>query len=114
MNDIYIRPSSTSANCGAPTANAATAATSGTPVPISAFTRMQSTNSPLSVNHQGQFSVVTLSFNLSPGASLGEATKAIQQAEKDIQLPTSIHASCQGPAAAFLNSLSNERSEMLA
>src|SRR5260370_1011994 len=108
MNDIYIRPSSTTPNSGAPTANAATAATSGTPVPISAFTRMQSTNSPLSVNHQGQFPVVTLSFNLAPGASLGEATKAIQQAEKDIQLPASIHASFQGTAAAFQNSLSSE------
>src|SRR5712691_546107 len=108
MNDIYIRPSSTTPNSGAPTANAATATTSGTPVPISAFTRMQSTNSPLSVNHQGQFPVVTLSFNLAPGASLGEATKAIQQAEKDIQLPASIHASFQGTAAAFQNSLSSE------
>src|SRR5207302_484428 len=82
--------------------------TSGTPVPISAFTRMQSTNSPLSVNHQGQFPVVTLSFNLAPGASLGQATKAIQQAEKEIQLPASIHASFQGTAAAFQNSLASE------
>src|SRR5207302_5822194 len=108
ISDIYIRPSSTIPNSGAPTANAATATTSGTPVPISAFTRMQSTNSPLSVNHQGQFPVVTLSFNLAPGASLGEATKAIQQAEKDIQLPPSIHASFQGTAAAFQNSLASE------
>jgi multidrug efflux pump len=77
-------------------------------VPISTFTRMQSTNTSLAVNHQGQFPVVTLSFNLAPNASLGEATKAIQQAEKDIQLPPSIHASFQGTAAAFQNSLASE------
>jgi multidrug efflux pump len=108
LADIYIRPSSTTPNTGAPTANAATATTSGSPVPITTFTHIQSTNTPLSVNHQGQFPVVTLSFNLAPGASLGEATKQIQQAEKDIQLPASIHASFQGTAAAFQNSLSSE------
>ena len=69
---------------------------------------MQSSNAPLAVNHQGQFPVVTLSFNLAPGASLGDATKAIQQAEKEIQMPPSIHASFQGTAAAFQNSLSSE------
>ena len=108
LNEVYVRPSSTTPNSGAPTANAATATTTGAPVPITTFTRMQSVNTPLSVNHQGQFPVVTLSFNLAPGASLGEATKAIQQAEKDIQLPASIHASFQGTAAAFQNSLASE------
>jgi multidrug efflux pump len=82
MNGIYVRPGSTTPNSGAPTANAATAATSGNPVPITAFTRMQSISTPLAVNHQGQFPVVTLSFNLAPGASLGEATTAIQQPRK--------------------------------
>jgi multidrug efflux pump len=108
LDDVYVRPSSTIPNSGAPTANAATATTSGAPVPITAFTHIQSMNAPLSVNHQGQFPVVTLSFNLAPGASLGEATTAIQQAEKEIQLPPSIHASFQGTAAAFQNSLSSE------
>ena len=108
LADIYIRPSVVTQNTGAPTANGAAVATSGAPVPISAFTRTHSTNAPLAVNHQGQFPVVTLSFNLAPGASLGDATKAIQQAEKDIQLPPSIHASFQGTAAAFQNSLSSE------
>ena len=108
LNEVYVRPSSTTPNSGAPTANAATATTTGAPVPITTFTRTQSVNTPLSVNHQGQFPVVTLSFNLAPGASLGEATKAIQQAEKDIQLPASIHASFQGTAAAFQNSLASE------
>ncbi len=108
ISDIYVRPSTTLPNSGAPTANAATATTSGAPVPISTFTRMQSISTSLAVNHQGQFPVVTLSFNLAPNASLGEATKAIQQAEKDIQLPPSIHAAFQGTAAAFQNSLSSE------
>ncbi len=108
LNDIYIRPSVVTPNTGAPSANVAAVTTNGAPVPISAFTRMNSTSASLAVNHQGQFPVVTLSFNLAPGASLGDATKAIQQAEKDIQLPPSIHASFQGTAAAFQNSLSSE------
>src|SRR5438552_1029213 len=108
LKDVYIRPSAAVQNTGAPTANAATAATSGAPVPITAFTRMESSNASLAVNHQGQFPVVTLSFNLAPGASLGEATRAIQQAETEIQVPASIHTAFQGTAAAFQNSLSSE------
>jgi multidrug efflux pump len=108
LKDIYIRPSTVTPNSGAPTANGAAVTTSGAPVPISTFTRMQSTNTSLAVNHQGQFPVVTLSFNLAPGSSLGDATKAIQQAEKEIQLPPSIHAAFQGTAAAFQNSLASE------
>ncbi len=108
LKDIYIRPSTVTANTGAPSANGAVVTTSGAPVPISTFTKMQSGNASLAVNHQGQFPVVTLSFNLAPGASLGDATKAIQQAETEIQLPASIHASFQGTAAAFQNSLASE------
>ena len=52
--------------------------------------------------------MVTLSFNLAPGVSLGDATKAIDQAEKEIGMPASIHTSFQGTAAAFRNSLSTE------
>ncbi len=91
MNDVYVRPGSTLPNSGAPTANAATATTSGPPVPLSTFVRMQSGNAPLAVNHQGQFPVVTLSFNLAPGSSLGDATRAIEDVEKEIQMPASIH-----------------------
>jgi multidrug efflux pump len=108
LNDVYIRPSSVTPNSGAPTANAAAVTTSGAPVPMTAFTKINSTNTALAVNHQGQFPVVTLSFNLAPGASLGQATRAIQDVEKEIQLPVSIHASFQGTAAAFQNSLSTE------
>jgi multidrug efflux pump len=82
--------------------------TTGTQVPLSAFSHFEQTNASLSINHQGQFPVVTLSFNLAPGVSLGEATKAIDAAEQDIQMPASIHTSFQGTAAAFRNSLSSE------
>jgi multidrug efflux pump len=80
----------------------------GTQVPLSAFSHFESSNTALAINHQGQFPVVTLSFNLAPGVSLGEATKAIDQAEQEIHLPTSVHTSFQGTAAAFRNSLSSE------
>ncbi len=80
----------------------------GMQVPLSAFSHFESTNTALAINHQGQFPVVTLSFNLAPGASLGDATKAIDQAEQDIHLPPSVHTSFQGTAAAFRKSLSSE------
>jgi multidrug efflux pump len=108
LKNIYVRPSSATPVTGAPTGNAASATSSGSPVPIAAFTHMEARNAALAVNHQGQFPVVTLSFNLAPGASLGEATRAIQDAEKQIQLPASIHAAFQGTAAAFQNSLASE------
>jgi len=108
LKDIYIRPSTVAANTGAPSANAATVTTSGAPVPMTAFTRMQSMPASLAVNHQGQFPVVTLSFNLAPGSSLGDATRAIEAAEKEIQLPASMHTAFQGTAAAFQNSLASE------
>jgi multidrug efflux pump len=83
-------------------------ANSGSQVPLASFSHFQTSNTALAVNHQGQFPVVTLSFNLAPGVSLGEATQAIQRAEQDIHLPPSIHTSFQGTAAAFQNSLSSE------
>jgi multidrug efflux pump len=80
----------------------------GMQVPLSAFSHVGQSNATLAINHQGQFPVVTLSFNLAPGVSLGQATKAIDAAEQAIQLPPSIHTSFQGTAAAFRNSLSSE------
>jgi len=80
----------------------------GQQVPLSSFSHIEQSNATLSINHQGQFPVVTLSFNLANGVSLGEATKAIDAAEQEIGLPASIHTSFQGTAAAFRNSLSSE------
>jgi multidrug efflux pump len=62
----------------------------------------------LVINHQGQFPVVTISFNLAPGQSLGEAVKVINDTERQIGFPASIQSSFQGSAAAFQNSLANE------
>ena len=82
--------------------------TSGQQIPLSAFTRIEETSAPLTVDHQGQFPVVTLSFNLAPSTSLGNAVKAIDAAKQQLNMPASIQTSYQGTAAAFLNSLSNE------
>jgi multidrug efflux pump len=80
----------------------------GQQIPLSAFTRLEPSATALAVNHQGQFPVVTLSFNLAPNASLGDAVDAINKAKQDVGLPASIQADFQGTAAAFLNSLANE------
>jgi len=82
--------------------------TAGTPVPLAAFTHYEPSNTPLAVNHQGQVPSVTISFNLAPGVSLGEATQAIEDAERTIGFPPTISASFQGTAAAFQDSLSSE------
>ena len=86
----------------------AVTALNGGGVPLSAFTRFETKSSPLSVNHQGQFPVVTISFNLAPNASLGEATKAIDKAQQEIGMPLSVQSAFQGTAASFQASLSNE------
>jgi multidrug efflux pump len=83
--------------------------TAGTPVPLAAFTHYEPSNTPLAVNHQGQVPSVTISFNLAPGVSLGEATQAIEDAERTIGFPPTIEASFQGTAAAFQDSLSSQK-----
>jgi multidrug efflux pump len=80
----------------------------GQQVPLSAFTRVEPGGAALSINHQGQFPSVTISFNLAPGASLGDATRVIEQARQGLRMPPSIQATFQGTAAAFLRSLANE------
>jgi len=90
LQDIYVRSST------------------GTAIPLSTFTRLESGTAPLAVNHQGQFPVVTISFNLSPDSSLGEATEAIAKVQKDLNMPASVEAQFQGTAQAFIASLTNE------
>jgi multidrug efflux pump len=90
LQDIYVRSST------------------GGQVPLRAFTHLEQGNAPLSVNHQGQFPAITISFNLSPGASLGDATKAIAQAQEELGMPLSIQTAFQGTAQAFQASLRNE------
>ncbi|MGA7648577.1 MAG: efflux RND transporter permease subunit [Terriglobales bacterium] len=86
----------------------AVSSVNGAAIPLSTFTRFETKSSPLSVNHQGQFPVVTISFNLAPGASLGEATKAIDKAQREINMPLSVQGAFQGTAASFQASLANE------
>ena len=90
LNDIYVL------------------STSGKAVPLSEFTHFESGEAPLAINHQGQFPSVTISFNLAPGASLGEATKAITAAQQELNMPLSVQTAFQGTAQAFLASLANE------
>jgi multidrug efflux pump subunit AcrB len=82
--------------------------TSGTAIPLAAFTHFQPSNIALAVNHQSQFPSVTISFNLAPGAALGQATLAIEKVQRSIGFPATIQASFQGTAAAFKDSLSSE------
>jgi multidrug efflux pump len=77
-------------------------------VPLDAFTHYEPSTAPLTVNHQGQFPSVTISFNLSAGVALGSAVDAINSAQAEIRLPASIRGSFQGTAQAFQASLANE------
>ena len=74
---------------------------------MSAFTQLERTTEALSINHQGQFPAVTVSFNLAPDAALGGAITAINKTQKDLNMPASVQYGFQGTAAAFEGSLSN-------
>jgi multidrug efflux pump len=80
----------------------------GANVPLSAFIHLGPANTPLVVNHQGQFPSVTISFNLPVGVSLGQAVDAINAAEEEIRLPASVQGSFSGTAQAYQDSLANE------
>ncbi|HXH90480.1 MAG TPA: multidrug efflux RND transporter permease subunit [Thermoanaerobaculia bacterium] len=86
----------------------------GREVPLSTIAHFGLDQTPLSVPHQGQFPAVTISFNLSPGVSLGVATAAIEDEERKMGMPSSIHPGFQGTAQAFQQSLSTEPMLILA
>jgi multidrug efflux pump len=90
LHDIYLRSNT------------------GGQVPLSTIAHLEPGTAPLSLNRQGQFPAITISFNLAAGASLGEATAAIEQARRELQMPLSVQASFQGTAQAFQASLRNE------
>jgi multidrug efflux pump len=100
-------PSSAAPTGGSASPGGVTAVNGGA-VPLSSFTHLDWQAAPLSVNHQGQFPVVTISFNLAPNASLGSATAAFQEAQTDIKMPLSVLGAFQGTAASFEASLTNE------
>jgi multidrug efflux pump len=91
LHDIYVR------------------SRNGSQVPLSAVARFEPTNTLLLVNHHGQFPGITLSFNIAPGVSLGEAVQAIETAIHDIGLPDGVRGSFQGAARAFQASLGNQQ-----
>jgi len=82
--------------------------TNGVEVPLSAFVHYESGMTAQSINHQGQFPSVTLSFNLAEGVSLGEAVDAVKEVERQVRMPANVHGSFQGTAQAFQASLSNQ------
>jgi multidrug efflux pump len=90
LNDIYIRPST------------------GKEVPLSAVTHYAPTTAPLSVNHQGQFPSVTVSFNLAPGVALSDAASSINQMQQKMGVPSTIHGMFSGTLQAFQSSLSTQ------
>jgi multidrug efflux pump len=96
LHDIYVR------------------SRSGSQIPLSAVARFEPTNTLLLVNHQGQFPGVTLSFNIAPGYSLGEAVQAIDQSLREIDLPAGVRGSFQGTAKAFQASLESQPMLILA
>jgi multidrug efflux pump len=90
LNNIYVKSSN------------------GTQVPLSAFTHFEEKQTALAINHQGQFPAVTISFNLAPGKSIGDAVTAVNTAKDELNLPPSVNAEFQGSARAFEASLANE------
>ncbi|HXK00883.1 MAG TPA: efflux RND transporter permease subunit [Verrucomicrobiae bacterium] len=105
-----LAPTSTAASSAVFTGNIASAKVFpiGGQVPLRTFSHVETSAAPISINHQGQFPVVTLSFNLAPNASLGEAVDTVNKVKTNIGLPPSIQGDFQGTAAAFQASLANE------
>ena len=117
-----VGAAATSQNAGGSSAGSSTQASSGTGsatvpsvasgrsqiIPLSSFAHIETTTTPIAIYHQGQFPVTTISFNLAPGASLGQATNLIDAAGAEVGIPASIHPSFQGTAAVFQSSLANE------
>jgi multidrug efflux pump len=93
---------------GAVSSGAAVSASKETMVPLAAVSHRSAGTTRLAVNHHGLFASTTLSFNLQPGMSLSDATRAVDQAMRDIHMPTSIHGTFAGTAGTFQQSLSSE------
>jgi multidrug efflux pump len=127
LNDVYITPStsgitSATGTSSAATSGATTTTTTATPLvagslmaaPLGAFTHWETKAGPQTITHQGQFPVVTLSFNLAPGVALSDAVTAIDAAKKELAMPVGIQAAYQGETQAFQASLTSEPLLLLA
>jgi multidrug efflux pump len=113
LGDMYVPIGSASANLAttialAGTNSALTGAAALAPAPLRSLVQASMIPSPITINHQSQFPVVTLSFNLAPGASLGAAVEHIKQVTQQLGMPASIEPTFQGTARAFESSLANE------
>jgi multidrug efflux pump len=106
LGELFIRAGTVVP--GAPSIQSSTAFPNGGQIPLNTFSHVVMTTVPITVNHQGQFPVVTLSFNLAPNVSLGDAVKAVNQVKDGMGMPPSIQAAYQGTAQAFQSSLANE------
>ena len=89
-------------------AASASAFPNGGQVALGTFSQVKMQSAPITINHQGQFPVVTISFNLAPNASLGDAVNAVNRVKDELQMPASIQGAFQGTAASFQASLANE------
>ncbi len=77
-------------------------------VPLAAIAKYKTSNTPLSVNHQGQYAASTISFNLLPGEPLSDATDAIEEMMANLKVPNTVHGSFQGTAKVFQDSLASQ------
>ncbi len=105
-NALTSSTSSSTSSKGATSAGTSSSAKSSA-VPLGAFSHFETKTQQLSINHQGQFPAITVSFNLAPNAALGGAITEITKVQKDMHMPASLQADFQGTAASFRNSLSN-------
>jgi multidrug efflux pump len=80
----------------------------GAMVPLSTFSHYETRRTSLQVNHQGQYPAITLTFNLAPNVALGDAVTALEKAQRELGMPSAVHATFQGTAQAFQDSLKNE------
>jgi multidrug efflux pump len=106
VNALASSTSNSTSSKGASSAGSPSSAMSSA-VPLGAFSHFETKTEQLSINHQGQFPAITVSFNLAPSAALGGAITAITKVQKDMHMPASLQADFQGTAASFRNSLSN-------
>jgi multidrug efflux pump len=106
--------SPTNSSTGSSSANTTTSSQISNAIPLGTFSHFERGTEALSINHQGQFPAVTVSFNLAPNAALGSAITAIDKVQRDMNMPPSLQADFQGTAASFKNSLSNEALLILA
>jgi len=120
-NSTVLQTASTTASSSATSTSTSASSTSSSgssssststrnsiPIPLSAFTSVEQKLTPLTINHQAQFPVVTVSFNLAPGVHLSQAVDAIHKVESEMKLPINLQTRFQGTAASYENSLSNE------